>query len=212
MAVVGAGPVGLTTALGLAHYGIPCVVFEEDARLSLDTKAGTTLSRTLEIWRRYGVADAILSVALRVDEIGEFDRATGRSPAPVRLHVLGHETRYPFVVNLPQQDMEPVLARAVEARGRDVLRLGHRLKRFEPIDGGVRLHLETAAGPQSFDASYLLACDGGRSAVREQLGVAVEGKSLPERYALVDLAADLDVANPRDYPYLAYFSDRKSVV
>ncbi len=207
MAVVGAGPVGLTTALGLAHYGIPCVVFEEDARLSLDTKAGTTLSRTLEIWRRYGVADAILSVALRVDEIGEFDRATGRSPAPVRLHVLGHETRYPFVVNLPQQDMEPVLARAVEARGRDVLRLGHRLKRFEPIDGGVRLHLETAAGPQSFDASYLLACDGGRSAVREQLGVAVEGKSLPERYALVDLAADLDVANPRDYPYLAYFSD-----
>ena len=84
VAVVGAGPVGLTTALGLAYYGIPAVVFEDDASLSLDTKAGTTLSRTLEIWRRYGVADAILRKALRVDEIGEIDRATGRRPFPLR--------------------------------------------------------------------------------------------------------------------------------
>jgi 3-(3-hydroxy-phenyl)propionate hydroxylase len=209
VAIVGAGPVGLTTALGLAFHGIPFVVFEEDERLSLDTKAGTTLSRTLEVWRRYGVANAILAVALRVDEIGEFDRATGRSPAPVRLHVLGNETRYPFVVNLPQQAMEPVLARAVERSGRGELRLRHRLAAFEARDDGVRLHLETSAGAQTFDASFLLACDGGRSTVREQLGVSVEGKSLPERYALVDLAADLDVANPRDYPYLAYFSDAR---
>jgi len=78
VAIVGAGPVGLTTALGLAFHGIPFVVFEDDDSLSLDTKAGTTLPRTLEIWQRYGVADAILAKALRVDEIGEIERATGR--------------------------------------------------------------------------------------------------------------------------------------
>ena len=76
VAIVGAGPVGLTAALGLAFHGIPFVVFEDDDSLSLDTKAGTTLSRTVEIWRRYGVADAILAKALRVDEIGE--RSSGR--------------------------------------------------------------------------------------------------------------------------------------
>ncbi|MGW4802167.1 FAD-dependent monooxygenase, partial [Nonomuraea sp. NPDC004297] len=43
VAVVGAGPVGLITALGLAHHGVPVSVFEEDDRLSLDTKAGTVL-------------------------------------------------------------------------------------------------------------------------------------------------------------------------
>ncbi len=209
VAIVGAGPVGLTAALGLAFHGIPFVVFEEDERLSLDTKAGTTLSRTLEVWRRYGVADEILEVALRVDEIGEFDRATGRSPAPVRLSVLGGETRYPFVINLPQQDMEPVLARAVERSGRGELRLGHRLVGFEEREDCVRLELETPAGAQAFEASFLLACDGGRSTVRERLGFTVEGRSLPERYALVDLVADLDVASPRDYPYLAYFSDAR---
>ena len=70
VAVVGAGPIGLTTALGLAHYGISYVLLEEDAVLSSDTKAGTTLSRTLEIWNRYGAVDGILGAALRIDEIG----------------------------------------------------------------------------------------------------------------------------------------------
>ena len=54
VAVVGAGPVGLTTALGLKHYGIACQLFEDEERLSTETKAGTTLSRSLEIWRRFG--------------------------------------------------------------------------------------------------------------------------------------------------------------
>jgi 3-(3-hydroxy-phenyl)propionate hydroxylase len=39
--------------------------------------------------------------------------------------------------------------------------------------------------------------------------VTVEGRSLPERYSLVDLKVDLDIENPRDYPYLAYFSDAR---
>jgi 3-(3-hydroxy-phenyl)propionate hydroxylase len=65
------------------------------------------------------------------------------------------------------------------------------------------------ANGKTFEAAYLLACDGGRSTVREKLGIPVEGESLPVKYALIDLEIDLDVANPRDYPYLAYFSDPK---
>jgi len=203
VAIVGAGPVGLTAALGLAFHGIPCVVFEDDASLSLDTKAGTTLSRTLEIWQRYGAAEAILEKALRVDEIGEIERATGARPFPLRMHVLGAETRYPFVINLPQHHMEPILGAAVRARGGEI-RLGHRLTGFEQSDAGVRLRF---AGGGEFDASWVLGCDGGRSTVRELLDVTVEGASMDERYALIDLAVDLDVANRRDYPYLSYFSD-----
>ena len=56
VAIVGAGPVGLTTALALSYYQIPFVVFEANAGLSTETKAGTTLIRTLEIWQRFGAA------------------------------------------------------------------------------------------------------------------------------------------------------------
>jgi 3-(3-hydroxy-phenyl)propionate hydroxylase len=69
------------------------------------------------------------------------------------------------------------------------------------------LYFKTPHGEKATEAAYLLGCDGGRSTVREQLGIPVEGKSLPVKFSLVDLEVDLDIANPRDYPYLAYFSD-----
>ena len=202
MAVVGAGPVGLTTALGLKHYRIPFELYEDEERLSTETKAGTTLSRSLEIWRRYGAHHPVIARAMRVDEIGDIERATNESRRPVRLSVLARETRFPFVVNLPQQDMEPALAEALGGR----LHLSHRLVDFQQRDDRVLLKFENG---KTVEASYLLACDGGRSTVREKLGIAVEGESLPVRYSLIDLEIDLDVANPRDYPYLAYFSDPK---
>ena len=203
VAIVGAGPVGLTTALGLAHYGIPFVLFEDEDRLSTETKAGTTLSRSLEIWRRFGVARRILQRSMRVDEIGDFDRKTNQPRKSVQLSLLARETRFPFVINLPQQDMEPVLADPV----RDRLRLSHKLVGFKQGPDRVTLRFQTPAGEKTTEASYLLGCDGGRSTVREQLGIKVEGESLPYKFALVDLELDLDIANPRDYPYLAYFSD-----
>jgi 3-(3-hydroxy-phenyl)propionate hydroxylase len=207
VAIIGAGPIGLTTALGLAHYGIPCVVYEDDRHLSLDTKAGTILTRTLEIFRRYGVADAVLARALRVDEIGEIDRRTGQATHPLSLGELAAETRYPFVINLPQQDLEPLLAAKALQSSQFQLNMGHKLVGFVDRGDRVTLHLEHEGRAFHRDVAFLLACDGGRSTVRGLLGVRAEGISLPVKYALVDLVVDLDNENPRDYPYLAYFSD-----
>ena len=109
--VVGAGPVGLTTALGLDFYGLPFLLFEDDAELSRDTKAGTILTRTLEAFRRYGVADEVLAKALRVDEIGDVERATNTARPSVQTALLGEDTRYPFVINMPQHHLEPILQR-----------------------------------------------------------------------------------------------------
>jgi 3-(3-hydroxy-phenyl)propionate hydroxylase len=205
--IVGAGPIGLITALGLAHYGIPSVIYEDDDRLSLDTKAGTILARTLEILRRYGAADAVLAQSLRVDEIGEIDRRTQQSTFPVLLDALSAETRYPFVINLPQQDLEPVLARAVAATGLATLHMRHRYVGHEDHGDHVVVEVEHEGRRLRQEGCFLLACDGGRSSVRERMGVQVDGMSLPVKYALVDLVVDLDVENPRDYPYLAYFAD-----
>lgn len=205
--IVGAGPIGLITALGLSYYGIPCEVYEEDSHLSLDTKAGTILTRTLEILRRYGVADAVLEKSLRVDEIGEIDRRTQKSTFPVLLGELEAETRYPFVINLPQQDFEPILAQELKRRPSAKIHMGHRMERYEEHGDHVTLTLRTESGVITRKAAFLLACDGGRSAVRAQMGVPVDGISLDAKYSLVDLVVDLDTENPRDYPYLAYFAD-----
>ena len=204
VAVVGAGPIGLITALGLVHYGVPVVLFEEDERLSLDTKAGTVLTRTLEVLHRYGAVDDVLRASLRIDEIGELDRATNLPTLSVRTGDLAEDTRFPFVVNIPQHEFEPVVRTVLEKKAPGVLRMGHRLTGFTQGDDHVELRF---AGDRVMKARYLLACDGGRSEVRESLGITAEGRTLEERYMLVDLTADLDVDNPRDYPYLAYFGD-----
>ena len=205
--VVGAGPVGLLTALALKFYGLPFKLFEEDLAFSSDTKAGTTLTRTLEACRRYGVADAVLAQAIRLDEIGEIERATNARRASVLTASLAGETRFPFVINMPQHHLEPILAAALKTTHTHAVFLGHKLLTFAQTDTGVTAHFQTHRGQTTVEGSYLLACDGGRSTVRGQLNIAVEGKSLDVRYMLVDVDVDLDVTNPRDYPYLAYFSD-----
>jgi 3-(3-hydroxy-phenyl)propionate hydroxylase len=205
--VVGAGPVGLTTALGLDFYRLPFLLFEDDAELSRDTKAGTILTRTLEAFRRYRVADEVLAKALRVDEIGDVERVTNTARPSVQTALLSDDTRYPFVINMPQHHLEPILRAAIDARRPGALHLQHRLTAFRQLPDGVVARFETPEGPREVEGSYLLACDGGRSTVRAQLGVTVEGESSDVRCLLVDVKVDLDVANPRDYPYLAYFAD-----
>src|SRR5215218_5623949 len=121
--VVGAGPVGLTTALGLDFYGLPFALFGDDAELSLDTKAGTILTRTIEAFRRYGVADQVLAKALRVDEIGDVERATNTARPSVRADLLADETRYPFVINMPQHHLEPILHQGLKERHPDRVHL-----------------------------------------------------------------------------------------
>lgn len=207
VAVVGAGPVGLITALGLTHYGVPVSVFEEDSQLSLDTKAGTVLTRTLEVLHRYGALHEVLRASLRIDEIGEIDRETNEPTLTVRTGELTEDTRFPFVINIPQHHLEPVLRDSFTSRELGKLHMQHRLTDFKQHDDHVELTFETPDGVRQVRARYLLACDGGRSQIREQLGITVEGKTLDERYMLVDLKVDLDIANPRDYPYLAYFAD-----
>ena len=205
--VVGAGPVGLTTALGLNFYGLPFLLFEDDAELSRDTNAGTILTRTIEAFRRYGVADQVLAKALRVDEIGDVERATNTARPSVQTALLSDDTRYPFVINMPQHHLEPILREAIDACTPGALNLQHRMTSFRQHATGVVATFETPDGTRDVEGSYLLACDGGRSTVRSQLGVPVEGESSDVRCLLVDVKVDLDVANPRDYPYLAYFAD-----
>src|SRR5262245_57238484 len=175
--VVGAGPVGLTTALGLDFYGLPFLLFEDDAELSRDTKAGTMLTRTLEAFRRYGVADQVPGKALGVDGSCDVERASNTAGASVQTALLGEVTRYPFVINMPQHHLEPILKEAIDARRPGALHLQHRLTSFRQSNDGVIARFETPDGVREVDGSYLLACDGGRRPVRAQLGVPVEGES-----------------------------------
>ena len=205
--ISGGGPIGLITALGLTRYGVPVIVLEEDSSLSLDTKAGTVLTRTLEVLDRYGALDPVLRASVLIDEIGETDRSSDRPQKSILTSYLTDETRFPFVINIPQHHLEPVLQRRLAELAPGALRMQHRVTGFEQHADGVTVSFTNEDGDGTIEASYLVGCDGGRSLVRSLLGAHVEGTTLEERYMLIDLEADLDVETPRDYPYLSYFGD-----
>ena len=192
----------------MSFYGLRFELLEEDETLSTDTKAGGTLTRSIEIFRRYGVADEVLQKALRIDEIGDIDRATNQRRLSVETHILKEETRYPFVLNMPQHHLEPILERAIKRSPHGSISMGQRVVGLRQLADRVILEVETAAGRRSVEGRYVLACDGGRSTVRRLLNIATDGSTLEHLYLLIDVKVDLDIANPRDYPYLAYFSDR----
>src|SRR3954451_8998555 len=140
--IVGAGPIGLMTALGLARYGVDVVVFEEDDRLSLDTKAGTILTRTLEVLHRYESLTEVLRASLRIDEIGDIDRETNQRSKSVLTGALTEDTRFPFVINIPQHELEPVLEATLDRKAPGALKLSHKVVGFEQHDDRVTVEVE----------------------------------------------------------------------
>src|SRR5438067_13028383 len=66
--IVGGGPVGLTMAVGLRHFGIDCMVVERHASTLDFPKGRRVTTRTVEIFRQWGIDDAVEAVSLPREE------------------------------------------------------------------------------------------------------------------------------------------------
>lgn len=206
VAIIGAGPVGLAAGLELDRFGVAYQIFEEDATLSSKPKAGTILPRSLEIFSYEGVIDGVLQEGLRFDEVHFIDRPSDKVLMRMLMSPMGNESRYPFIVNLPQSDLEKAMAEGLTRNGH-AISFEHRLTTVGQDANGCSLTFETPAGITQVRAQYVLACDGGRSTVRHQIGIEMEGVTHPERFLVADFEVDLDRRSGRQLTYLSYIFD-----
>lgn len=207
MLIAGAGPVGLSLALGLARHGVRSLVVEKDQGLAEHSRAAAVAARTMEVFRAWGVAERWLEegelhsrLPLRV--VGE---AEPRAVAD--LTSLAAETAYPGMLILSQDRTERLLLEEVERTGLAEVRFGHALTGFEQDGAGVRATVEAADGSgYTVRAEYLAGCDGAHSTVRKLLGWHLEGRTYPGRMLLADvrpLPADGVDRGDRSFPLFA---------
>jgi 3-(3-hydroxy-phenyl)propionate hydroxylase len=182
--VVGAGPVGLTTALDLAQRGVRVVLLDDDSKLSTGSRAICFAKRTLEIWDRLGLGERMTrkgvswnvgKIFFRDEEVWRFDLL----PEP------GH--RRPAFVNLQQYYAEGYLYEAAVGHPLIDLRWKNKVVDVAPQADGVALGIETPDGAYALHAQWLIACDGARSPIRRALGLQAHGRVFQDRFLIADV-------------------------
>jgi 2-polyprenyl-6-methoxyphenol hydroxylase-like FAD-dependent oxidoreductase len=196
VAIVGAGPVGLALALGLARHGVASVVLERAGGTSQHSKAAGIHVRTREVLRRWGVADRLLDAGQLVTDITLHDvTADDRPLLSFDVGALADEVDRPGLLVLEQSETERLLLGAVRGSGRCEVSFGTEVVGLREHDDHVELNVVREGGAEEpVTASYLVGCDGAGSFVREALGLPFEGRT----YRSEPLLADVVIEDPRD--------------
>jgi 2-polyprenyl-6-methoxyphenol hydroxylase-like FAD-dependent oxidoreductase len=205
VAVVGAGPTGLTMANMLATYGIQAAVLDQAAVPASHSRAAVIHARTLETLGPLGIVDEALRKGVVVAHFGVRDR--DRRLLAVDFGVL--PTAHPYTLMLPQDETECLLRGALNRRGGEIL-WGHEVTEMSQDANGVELAVRSTRGSERLRARYVIGCDGAHSTVRETLGVPFEGATYPQSFVLADVRMDWGL--PDDEVQLFFSPDGLVVV
>src|SRR5919205_1284167 len=168
VAVVGAGPVGLTIASMLAAYGIRTVVLDQAAGPAGHSRAAVVHARTLETLEPLGIVEEAVRRGVVVPHFGVRDRDR-------RLLVVdfgGLPTAHPYT-----------------------LMLQHEVTEISQDTSGVETTVQSAQKNERLRARFLIGCDGAHSTVRETLGMRFEGATYPQSFVLAERLREIGRAH-----------------
>ncbi len=197
--VVGAGPVGLFTALALARQGARVMIVDKEWRTGAHSYALALHPQSLALLDQLELSDDILAQALPVKSLGLYDGQQRRS----QLQLAG---QYPLAV-MSQDVLERTLEAALQRAGATVL-WNHAVSRITPTDKGVEASVDKlvkdsvgygiartewmVAKTYEVEAQYVVGTDGHRSLTRRSLGIDFAQTGPPSHFAVFECALDRD--------------------
>ena len=184
--IAGGGPVGLTLAALLASFGIRSVVIENDPSYCTGSRAICMSRRSQEILGWVGADKPLVDKGL--SWVG--GRSYYRDTEVLHFQMPNDPTqRFAPMVNIQQYFAEQFAHEAALRYGDLVdVRWNCTVKSVREVKNGNAVDVIDADGKtHTIHADWLVACDGGRSTVREQLGLQLQGMQYDGKYVIVDI-------------------------
>ena len=188
--IVGAGPVGLVLAIDLGLKGVRCTLIERKDAPQFLPKMERCNARTMEIFRRMGIVHKVRAAGLRSDVPMDVYIVTALNRPPLLRHAYpsvdearraidactdGGLPLEPYQL-ISQYTLEPLLKSIAESLPTVTVRYGCEFLSFEQNLEEVKAKLKEKDKTVEIHSKYLVGCDGGSSAVRQQLGIALRGE------------------------------------
>lgn len=189
--IIGAGPTGLTLANLLGQAGVRTTILDRKAGTVTEPRAVSIDDESLRTMQAAGLDEAVLADVVKGYGVHYFDKPGGRCFGKVE--PVGKQYGYPKRNAFRQPLFERTLMQGMERFPSLTPLFCHELIDFTQNASGVLARIQNAAGDTvEVHAQYMVACDGGRSPVRKQLGIDMVGSSFKSRWLVVDLDQDDD--------------------
>jgi NADPH-dependent dioxygenase len=199
--VVGAGPTGLTAASEAIRHGLTVRIIESRSYRSTFSKALVAHARTLEVFETMGIAEKILTEGTR---FAALNTHTGRRRRAVRVDLLDQpwgDTAYPFWLSIPQYATERILEDHLTALGGKV-EWQTTLDRLQDRGDHVEATLTRSGGDEVVRARWVVGADGGRSRVREQVGLRLDRSDAGATFVLADVKTRTNLTEDEGHVFL----------
>jgi 2-polyprenyl-6-methoxyphenol hydroxylase-like FAD-dependent oxidoreductase len=188
--IAGGGPVGLTLAIDLAQRGVRATLVERNPAAIQLPKMERCNARTMEIFRRLGIAERVRDAGLPRDAPMDVFLADAMSAPAALVHlpypsvaaakaeIAAHNDGRPLEPYqlISQYTLEPLLRTIAERYPQLTIRFGCELTAFAQDENGVTATVRAGGKTETIRAAYLAGCDGGASTVRKALGIELSGQ------------------------------------
>jgi 2-polyprenyl-6-methoxyphenol hydroxylase-like FAD-dependent oxidoreductase len=205
--VVGAGPVGMLTAIALAESGVRVKIIDQESRPAAHSYACALHPATLRLLDRWGLATEILKRGRQLDTVAFYDGDSRR--AEIRYAKLS--SGFPYAVVLPQSELEQLLEQQLRTNGAVEILWNHRLNWLKcEKDAVVATIDEFAQSAKGYSvpamdweivrtmttrAEFVVGADGHNSHVRQCLDIPFENVGEPELFAVYEFESEMALGN-----------------
>ena len=189
--VVGGGPTGFVSALGLARAGVRVTVIESEAKIIDSPRAAVYHWCVLDDLETLGMREEVESTGFSKQDYTYLVHKTGER-IEFSLEVLNGRTPFPYNLHLGQHRLAEIALRRLAEFPRASVRFNTRLISLTQDLDGATLQVMTANGPEEMRAKWIVGADGAASTVRHQLSLDFAGMTWPERFVATNVFFDFE--------------------